>query len=150
MVKFYLGLKYEIDLLIEQSRGVSDRYIREHSLTGSGLSNAENEDYQRAPTVFNAVADILAIENNISKNIARKKKRYELFTQEFTLAEIQSLENNLFYNIALLNRACEQVGEVEYYLTCHAEIDNSYLDEFKQYEEAESLVNELAELFGGD
>lgn len=92
-------------------------FFQTHSLIG-GMMLDEDGVYQRGIDPYSATVVITSEERMYKKKIERAKKRYKLFADEFTTDEINEMKQALNAKIRtpLVNRACEWIEEINYYL----------------------------------
>ena len=114
-LKRYLDTPNHLIKLEEDLLNVESDFFQTHSLIG-GMMLDEEGVYQRG--IDSATVVITSEERMYKKKIERAKKRYKLFADEFTTDEINELKQALNAKIRtpLVNRACEWIEEINYYL----------------------------------
>lgn len=116
-LKRYLDTPNHLIKLEEDLLNVESDFFQTHSLIG-GMMLDEDGVYQRGIDPYSATVVITSEERMYKKKIERAKKRYKLFADEFTTDELEELKQALNAKIRtpLVNRACEWIEEVNYYL----------------------------------
>lgn len=148
MVLYYLMLPSYIQALEARLRIISPRYYAEHSFMGSGVQMVDSEAYQKALTPQHAVLDIVSDESAVIRRIDRLNFRFNLFSEVFTAEEIERLKMDLYADLVLLVRACQQVEEVEYFLNeRRQQVKNEIAMDTVSAQELERLDEMEIELF---
>lgn len=116
-LKRYLDTPNHLIKLEEDLLNVESDFFQPHSLIG-GMMLDEDGVYQRGIDPYSATVVITSEERMYKKKIERAKKRYKLFADEFTTDEIDKLKQavNAKIRTPLVNRACEWIEEINYYL----------------------------------
>lgn len=116
-LKRYLDTPNHLIKLEENLLNVESDFFQTHSLIG-GMMLDEDGVYQRGIDPYSATVVITSEERMYKKKIERAKKRYKLFADEFTTDEINEMKQALNAKIRtpLVNRACEWIEEINYYL----------------------------------
>lgn len=116
-LKRYLDTPNHLIKLEEDLLNVESDFFQTHSLIG-GMMLDEDGVYQRGIDPYSATVVITSEERMYKKKIERAKKRYKLFADEFTTDEIDKLKQavNAKIRTPLVNRACEWIEEINYYL----------------------------------
>lgn len=116
-LKRYLDTPNHLVKLEEYLLNVESDFFQTHSLIG-GMMLDEDGVYQRGIDPYSATVVITSEERMYKKKIERAKKRYKLFADEFTTDEINELKQavNAKIRTPLVNRACEWIEEINYYL----------------------------------
>ena len=116
-LKRYLDTPNHLIKLEEDLLNVESDFFQTHSLIG-GMMLDEDGVYQRGIDPYSATVVITSEERMYKKKIGRAKKRYKLFADEFTTDEIDKLKQavNAKIRTPLVNRACEWIEEINYYL----------------------------------
>lgn len=116
-LKRYLDTPNHLIKLEENLLNVESDFFQTHSLIG-GMMLDEDGVYQRGIDPYSATVVITSEERMYKKKIERAKKRYKLFADEFTTDEIDKLKQavNAKIRTLLVNRACEWIEEINYYL----------------------------------
>lgn len=116
-LKRYLDTPNHLIKLEEDLLNVEFDFFQTHSLIG-GMMLDEDGVYQRGIDPYSATVVITSEERMYKKKIERAKKRYKLFADEFTTDEIDKLKQavNAKIRTPLVNRACEWIEEINYYL----------------------------------
>ena len=128
LLKHFLDIPSLCSVLEKKLQCVSENYYKEHSFVGSSqFAEDLTEIYQRPISPYLATVEIIGKEKAIQAYINKLERRYQLFADEFTTEELESLKTLIKGDIAhhdLLDRAVEQLEEIRAYIEYH----NSYYD----------------------
>lgn len=153
-LKWYLSLEQQIALINLRIGVVSSNYYATHTFTGSSIYILDSNDYQRAKSTYYHVEKIIGEEKAliIQKNKLIRKRN--IFNEELSQKEQESLRSDLFADLELLEKACNWIDELDYYFTAISQAySDKYVGEtFKPSEEMLSILDqqeeELFEYFG--
>lgn len=149
-LKRYLDTPNHLIKLEEDLLNVESDFFQTHSLIG-GMMLDEDGVYQRGIDPYSATVVITSEERMYKKKIERAKKRYKLFADEFTTDEIDKLKQavNAKIRTPLVNRACEWIEEINYYLKArYDDYEFEFLLEEKMLKDVEiQKLNDLGNEF---
>lgn len=121
-IKNMLAIPNLITAYTDKLNNVSEKFFLTHSLIG-GMMIDDLDVYTRSIDPYSAAVLIETEERIIRTRIDRLNKRYNLFTDEFTEEELNTLRRAINENktTILTQRAYEWIQEVDYYLTARKE-----------------------------
>ncbi len=121
-IKNMLAIPNLITAYTDKLKNVRKMFFLTHSLIG-GMMIDDLDVYTRSIDPYSAVVLIESEERIIRTRIDRLNKRYNLFTDEFTTEELNTLRGAINGNedILITQRAYEWIQEVDYYLTARYE-----------------------------
>ena len=121
-IKNMLAIPNLITAYTDKLNNVSEMFFLTHSLIG-GMMIDDLNVYTRSIDPYSAAVLIETEERIIRTRIDRLNKRYNLFTDEFTEEELNTLRRAINENktTILTQRAYEWIQEVDYYLTARKE-----------------------------
>jgi len=121
-IKNMLAIPNLITAYTDKLKNVSKMFFLTHSLIG-GMMIDDLDVYTRSIDPYSAVVLIESEERIIRTRIERLSKRYNLFIDEFTEEELNTLRRAVNENedTLIIQRAYEWIQEVDYYLTARKE-----------------------------
>lgn len=149
-----LAIPNLITAYTDKLKNVSKMFFLTHSLIG-GMMVDDLNVYTRSIDPYSAAVLIETEERIIRAKIDRLNKRYNLFTDEFTTEELNTLRRAINQNKATLitHRAYEWIQEVDYYLTARYEdgivAEEEQAQKMEQIKEIECLDEEFEKMMRG-
>lgn len=153
-IKNMLAIPNLITAYTDKLKNVSKMFFLTHSLIG-GMMVDDLNVYTRSIDPYSAAVLIETEERIIRAKIDRLNKRYNLFTDEFTTEELNTLRRAINQNKATLitHRAYEWIQEVDYYLTARYEdgivAEEEQAQKMEQIKEIECLDEEFEKMMRG-
>ncbi len=139
-IKNMLAIPNLITAYTDKLKNVSKMFFLTHSLIG-GMMVDDLNVYTRSTDPYSAAVLIESEERIIKARIKRLRRRYKLFTDEFTTEEL------------ITHRAYEWIQEVDYYLTARYEdgivTEEEQAQKMEQIKEIEGLDEEFEEMMRG-
>lgn len=153
-IKNMLAIPNLITAYTDKLKNVGKMFFLTHSLIG-GMMVDDLNVYTRSIDPYSAAVLIETEESIIRTRIERLKQRYKLFTDEFTMEELNMLRRAINQNKATLitHRAYEWIQEVDYYLTARygdgIVTEEEQAQKIKQIKEIECLDEEFEKMMRG-
>ena len=153
-IKNMLAIPNLITAYTDKLKNVGKMFFLTHSLIG-GMMVDDLNVYTRSIDPYSAAVLIETEESIIRTRIERLKQRYKLFTDEFTMEELNTLRRAINQNKATLitHRAYEWIQEVDYYLTARygdgIVTEEEQAQKIKQIKEIECLDEEFEKMMRG-
>ena len=121
-IRNMLAIPNLITAYTDKLKNVSKMFFLTHSLIG-GMMIDDLDVYTRSIDPYDATVLIESEEHIIKTRIDRLSKRYNLFTDEFTEEELNTLRRAINENkdTLITQRAYEWIQEVDFYLTARKE-----------------------------
>ena len=153
-IKNMLAISNLITAYTDKLKNVGKMFFLSHRLIG-GMMVDDLNVYTRSIDPYSAAVLIETEESIIRTRIERLKQRYKLFTDEFTMEELNTLRRAINQNKATLitHRAYEWIQEVDYYLTARygdgIVTEEEQAQKIEQIKEIECLDEEFEKMMRG-